>query len=219
MQTLIIENAPDRAAAILEIVDVLRTGCEVIRPYLGEKHSIDLDMFDRMIISGGPGNARDLISQDYYQPTLRLIEAFMGIGKPILGICLGHQTLTLLLDGEVETTTQRSGWINIDLTDTGVDNPLFEGCRRVFPVFHYNHDEVTKLAHGAELIATSKQCQVEAFAIPGNKIWGFQSHPEISPKWGAQILVKRIPHLHLEREMPRVHDPSCLRIFENFYKV
>ncbi len=66
---------------------LLQRGIDVIRvPY--NHYFLNLD-FDGLLISNGPGDPR------MYGSTVKNIERALAVGKPILGICLGHQLLAL----------------------------------------------------------------------------------------------------------------------------
>lgn len=71
---------------------LVKRGFNVIRvPY--DYYFLDID-FDGVLISNGPGDPQ------MCRKTVRNIEHALAVGKPILGICLGHQLLSLAAGAE-----------------------------------------------------------------------------------------------------------------------
>jgi carbamoyl-phosphate synthase small subunit len=66
---------------------LLERGLNVVRvPH--DHYFLNLD-FDGLVISSGPGDPKMCTA------TIRNVERALAVGKPILGICLGHQILAL----------------------------------------------------------------------------------------------------------------------------
>jgi carbamoyl-phosphate synthase small subunit len=71
---------------------LLVRGMDVVRiPH--DEYFLGLD-FDGVLISNGPGDPR------LVQTTVRHVEHALAVGKPIFGICLGHQVLALAAGAE-----------------------------------------------------------------------------------------------------------------------
>ena len=74
------------------IRSLLNRNMDVIRvPY--DYYFMNLD-FDGIVISNGPGNPK------LYETTIRNVERSLAVGKPIFGICLGHQILAQAVGAE-----------------------------------------------------------------------------------------------------------------------
>lgn len=218
MKTLIIENAKERSEPFLKIMDKLNLEREVWRPSKRCQTPPDISEIDRLVITGGPGHAANYLDAPYYQPTKKLIKGFIDLNKPILGICLGHQILALMLGGKVEQTNQRYGWIDISFSKPAQKNSIFDHNTKKLSVFHYHHDEVIQLPKDATLLATSKSCEIEAFTVLNKKIYGIQGHIEITPEQGSKILAD-IPRDLWAESVPKKYDPRCLAILEKFCKL
>ena len=116
---------------------------------------------------------------------LALIKAFMEAGKPILGICRGHQVLNVYFGGSLhqhmpETPVHRSDTKEdlvhpVTATPEGLVGKLYGES---FSVNSFHHQAVKKL--GNDLIATAswQDTYVEAFQHKELPIYGIQWHPE-----------------------------------------
>lgn len=219
MKLLIIENAKGRADGIRSILRRLSIQHTILQPYAKPvpRSNSSENEYDGLVISGGPGRASDIMGSTWYKASLRLIDKFLSDKRPVLGICLGHQILALLHGGKVATTKQNVGWYNIELTCDGTNDQLFSDCNSSFPVFHYNHDEVTDLPKNLIHLAQSERCRIEVFRVAGMMVWGVQSHPEINPLLGRAILETK----GIKRDMviPVNHHSSCIQLFSNFAKL
>lgn len=104
---------------------------------------------------------------------------------PLLGICLGAQLLAMAAGGEVTASSGETerGPSLVDLLPPAMDDPLFGGMTsfRTLRMFQNHRDSVTVLPPGADLLATSDACKVQAFRV-GASAWGVQFHPEVSTK-------------------------------------
>ena len=91
------DNAPtivliDSGCKVNIIRSVLQRGMNVIRvPY--DYYFMNLD-FDGILISNGPGDPK------MYKTTVKNVERSLAVGKPIFGICLGHQILAQAIGAE-----------------------------------------------------------------------------------------------------------------------
>lgn len=61
-------------------------------------------------------------------------------------------------------------------------DPLFRGCGRTVRVQEYHYWEVKKLSPELLLLASSRDCRVQAFRHCRKPIYGTQFHPEASPE-------------------------------------
>ena len=96
-------------------------------------------------------------------------------GKPILGICYGHQLVHYMLKGEVvRSKTPEDEPVRIDTKES----PLFEGLPASHIVSMHHNDEVVRLAEGFEKIAESERCFYAASQNIEKKIYTVQFHPE-----------------------------------------
>jgi GMP synthase-like glutamine amidotransferase len=141
----------------------------------------DLNGFDLLVAMGGP---MDVWQEDLY-PWLRAEKAAIrhwvsDLGRPFLGICLGHQLLAAALGGVVRLMDQPEiGIGGVTLTDAGQRDPLFAGFASPVETFQWHGAEVSQLPPGAEVLATNSSCPIQAFRY-GPHAYGLQYHVEIS---------------------------------------
>ncbi len=138
-------------------------------PHLDEGHAL-------CVVYGGPQMASEAEQVDYLAQELRWIDAWVGAGRPYLGICLGAQMLARSQGARVER--HREGLHEIGYAEV---TPTPRG-REVLPepmhVYHW-HSEGFELPAGAELLATGRMFENQAFRLDG-RVYGLQFHPEVT---------------------------------------
>lgn len=75
------------------------------------------------------------------------------------------------------------GWVDIEqfewLTEAGLKHPLTAGLPKTLKVLQWHGQEVKRLPLGASLLASSANCQVQAYAV-GDCAFGLQFHSEVT---------------------------------------
>jgi GMP synthase-like glutamine amidotransferase len=150
--------------------------------------------YTHLILSGSEASIID--RENWVYDEIEVVQDAVEKGLSILGSCYGHQVLALALLGSA--SVQRCahpevGWIPIQIK---VENELLGKKRQVFS-FSSHFDEVVNLSDAFLVLASSKDCQIQAFQLKKRPIWGIQIHPEISVS-NAQILLKKFISLDLE---------------------
>jgi GMP synthase (glutamine-hydrolysing) len=105
----------------------------------------------------------------------------VAAGRPVLGICFGHQLLAHALGGRVLNNPRgvEVGTVPLALEPAAVGDPLFSGLAEPLRV-HVSHlQSVTELPPGARRLAGSEMDPNQAF-VWGERVWGVQFHPEFS---------------------------------------
>ena len=147
------------------------------------------DHFCAVIITGGDANVGDPPHSVWWFPQVeQLIRESLTQDIPVLGICLGAQLVAHALGGQIDSCNNQLktcakpyefGLTDIYLNRAGLGDPLFASLSRDL-IMHENHQaHIAKLPDGAELLASSELCPVEAFRC-GCYIYGTQFHPEVS---------------------------------------
>lgn len=142
----------------------------------------DIADFDALWVLGGP---MDVWEEDIH-PWLAAEKEFIrdaveGRGVPFLGLCLGHQLLAEALGGTVgKAKTPEIGVMDVMLTEDGANGVLFDGLPEKFPTLQWHSAEVTRLPPGAQVLATSPDCVVQAMKW-GTRAASVQFHLEVEP--------------------------------------
>jgi GMP synthase-like glutamine amidotransferase len=135
-----------------------------------------------LVIMGGPMSANETDLYPGLGAEIQYARACVDAGVPTLGICLGHQILARALGAAVvPAPATRIGLAPVTVSRGIEDNPL-KGLGRN-PVLHW-HSENVELPVGAQLLARSETCPVEAFRY-GSAL-GLQFHVEVGTRLFAE---------------------------------
>ena len=139
-----------------------------------------LDGYDAVWAMGGP---MDVWQEDDYPWLVAekalIKEAVEGRGMPFLGLCLGHQLLAEALGGEVGPSKHPEiGILDVQMTELGAEGVWMDGLPERFKALQWHSAEITRLPAGAEVLATSPDCAVQALKW-GPRAYSAQFHVEI----------------------------------------
>jgi len=151
---------------------------EAVELYNGQPFP-DHDCYDALWVMGGP---QDVCEEDKY-PWLIEEKAFIHkavkeLGKPYLGLCLGHQLLADALGGEIgKSAKPEIGVCDVQLTEMGAVGVFFDEIPERIKCLQWHSAEVTKMPAGATCLATSPDCAVQAMKW-GTRAYSLQFHVE-----------------------------------------
>lgn len=136
-----------------------------------------LDSLDAIVIMGGPMNIYEEEKFFWLKSEKVFIKKAIGIGRKVLGICLGSQLLADLLGAKVIRNSEvEIGWFPVQLTKEGSRSELLTGIDFSVPVLHW-HGDTYPVPEGAVHLLRSEACNSQAFAY-GNNVLALQFHFE-----------------------------------------
>ncbi|MEN0066503.1 MAG: aminodeoxychorismate/anthranilate synthase component II [Myxococcota bacterium] len=125
-----------------------------------------------LVVSPGPGRP------EHAGNSLAILDAFARTGRPILGVCLGHQCIASVFGGRiVHAPTLRHGKTSSVHHD---ERGLFRGLPSPFPAGRYHSlvAEEASLPDDLEVSARTDDGVVMAIRHRSRPIVGIQFHPE-----------------------------------------
>jgi GMP synthase-like glutamine amidotransferase len=188
-------------------IGILQTG--IVVPELAQEHGQYPEMFmDRLshagftfetwsVVNGefppGPeaadgwlitGSRHGVYEDHAWLPRLEeLIRQIVAAGKPLVGICFGHQVIAQALGGTA--VKYPGGWA------VGPQTYAFEG-RGPKTVMAWHQDQVTDPPEGSVTLASNDFCRHAALLYPG-KAYTVQPHPEFDRAFTKGLIDKRGP--------------------------
>ncbi|MBR7052599.1 MAG: aminodeoxychorismate/anthranilate synthase component II [Bacteroidaceae bacterium] len=170
MKTVIIDNYDSFTYNLSHLVKELGAEVSVVR---NDRFNLgDIDAFDKIILSPGPGIPSEA------GLLLDVIRRYAG-RKPILGVCLGHQAIGEAFGGMLENLSEVFHGVATPCHIIAED-PLFKGIAPDFEVGRYHSWVVSKenFPDCLEITAVSNEGQVMALRHRTMEIHGIQFHPE-----------------------------------------
>ena len=166
---------------------------DAYRVFEGERCPRNLGEYDGVVVTGSKFDAHG--EDAWIIELMRELRECHERRQRVLGICFGHQVLARSLGRTVE----RSGSWCLGANEISLDaSAAAESCTRLAPalalvaseaikIHQVHQDHVTALPPGARRIATSPECENEAFLV-GDHILCVQGHPEFSNAMVRQML-------------------------------
>jgi anthranilate synthase/aminodeoxychorismate synthase-like glutamine amidotransferase len=137
---------------------------------------------DRVMISPGPCSPKEA------GVSLDIIQAFAG-KKPILGVCLGHQSVGQYFGGKIVRAERLMHGKTSPILHRGTD--IFKGMPAGFNATRYHSLLIERSSFPAALEITAETAEGEVMGLRHRTmpIWGVQFHPEsIATDDGMRIL-------------------------------
>ncbi|PIR93133.1 glutamine-hydrolyzing GMP synthase [Candidatus Falkowbacteria bacterium CG10_big_fil_rev_8_21_14_0_10_43_10] len=134
-----------------------------------------------VILSGGP--------QSVYDATAPQIDKnILYSGRPVLGVCYGHQLMAQALGGGVKAGTVREyGQAQFKKTEK---TSLLEDIKSESTVWMSHGDTVKELPNGFKAVGSTPDCLNAAMADEKRKLFGLQFHPEVHHTSQGTAIIK-----------------------------
>jgi len=155
--------------------------------YIGilKKFGERIEDFDAIIIGGGPARVNENSEEVNY------VKEIVKLNKPILGICLGYQLISLAFKGKIEEYPSFGPQtIYIKRRDK-----IFEGIPDKFIAWESHNDTITKIPKNFVILAYSERNKAEVIKHRYKKIYGVQFHPEVNETEFGRIIIKNFIEL------------------------
>ena len=130
---------------------------------------------DAVIVFGGDQNVGEEVQHPWLHEEYDALRRWVDDAPPLLGVCLGAQTLAHAFGGHVARSEMPlAGFYETTLTDAGADDPVVGVLPRTFEAFNANNYSVA-VPDGATELARGPVAQ--GFRVNGSA-WAVQFHPE-----------------------------------------
>jgi GMP synthase-like glutamine amidotransferase len=174
MRVLAVVHSPDAGPELFEEV-LAEDGHELILWDIRAQGSPPRDV-DAVMVFGGDQNVGEEVQHPWLHEEYDALRRWVDAGTPVLGVCLGAQTLAHAFGAHVGPAHETlAGFYETRLTEAGADDPVVGVLPEHFEAFNANGytfeipPEATPLAHGPV---------PQAFRL-GEHAWAVQFHPEI----------------------------------------
>lgn len=176
MRVLAITHGPRVGPALFGDV-IADAGHELLEWEIATQGRPPLDGFAAVIVFGGDQNVGEELLHPWLHDEYAALRRWLEDETPLLGVCLGAQTLAHVLGGTVSRLPggQLAGFYESTLTEAGIADPVLGSLPPTFAALNANAYDYT-LPPGAVLLASGPV--VQAFRA-GRRAWAVQFHPEV----------------------------------------
>ena len=132
--------------------------------------------FDAVMVFGGEMNVGEEERNPWLHDEYELLRTWIADDTPLIGVCLGAQTLAHAAGGTVGPAPELlSGFYETELTPAGIDDPVLGSLPPRFEALN---------ANGYCFTVPPGALQLAAGPVPqalrvGDRAWGVQFHPEV----------------------------------------
>ncbi len=171
LRIVVLDNYDSFTFNLVQYLGELGAEVEVVRNDALSARSLARRPMDGLLVSPGPGRPEDAgISPE----AIRLLDG----KRPILGVCLGHQCLSIVHGGRVERAERILHGKTSAILHTGQE--LFAGLPNPFTATRYHSLIIPRrgLPESLRVIAWTADDEIMAVRSRTTPTWGVQFHPE-----------------------------------------
>lgn len=168
---LLIDNYDSFTYNLVQYLGELGAEVKVVRNDAADVDELRNMKPERIVISPGPCTPKEAgVSVDVVKE--------LGAEFPILGVCLGHQSIGAAYGGNIVQAPRIMHGKTSDIRHAG--HPLFEDIPNPFTATRYHSLIIERETCPAELriIAETDDGEIMAVAHESHPVWGVQFHPE-----------------------------------------
>jgi GMP synthase (glutamine-hydrolysing) len=174
MKVLAVTHGPDVRPELF--ADVIEADGHDLAEWDIRTHGTPPSGHDAVIVLGGDQNVGQELEHPWLHEEYEALRRWVDDGTPLLGICLGAQTLAHALGAAVGPVgTTLCGFYDSELTREGADDPVLGALPARFEAFNANGYRF-EVPPAAVALATGPVPQ--AYRVNGSA-WGVQFHPEV----------------------------------------
>lgn len=157
-----------------------------IYPVIDGHYPADINDYHAYLITG---SKYDSFAEDGWIVQLRsYVQALFNAGKPMVGICFGHQLLAHALGGRAGRC--QAGW-GLGVMQYQMDaHPEFVDAQHPVHLIVSHQDQVLSLPPAAQRLLSNDFCPNAGFYIP-DRVLAIQGHPEFDIDYAKALLSMR----------------------------
>lgn len=169
---LLIDNYDSFSYNLYQLIGEIRPDLKVIRNDEKTIEEIRKLKPDAIVLSPGPGRPEDAGN------CIPVVKE-LGAEIPILGVCLGHQSICAAYGGEITYAKKLMHGKTSELV-VEEDNKLFQGIDQPIQIGRYHSLAAKEETLPEELKVTARTVDGEIMAVEHrtNPVYGLQFHPE-----------------------------------------
>jgi anthranilate synthase component 2 len=187
---LLLDNYDSFTYNLQHYLAVAGVECVVKRNNQIRPAEVKSDQYEALVLSPGPG------MPSAAGQLMNVLDA--AIGKPVLGVCLGHQAIGLYFGAVLEKSSRPMHGKISAITTT--NHPMFYGINQsCIDVVRYHSLVLREIPNDMQVISRSKDDnEVMAIAHMSLPVWGIQFHPEAAlTQFGNQLVENWVNHFSL----------------------
>lgn len=194
-QVLVVQHAdPEHAGLIADVLAGLLIHTDVIRPDLGDAIPENPVPYSGIVLMGGPQSVRRDDQNRFIAREKKFVRSAIGLGVPILGICLGCQILAECLGGSVKPGNSfEIGWLEVRKAKSADSDPLFQEFPESFYPLHW-HEDAIEVPPDCVAFGSSAATAAQGFSFR-SQCYGLLFHMEMTDQMVAAMCEAFSPQL------------------------